>query len=60
MISEGLCDIEDWSNDDGENSAVITGINGILKFIKIDLFLLYFILACKVIFAMERLLNNVK
>jgi len=49
MISEGSCDTEDWSND-AENSALITGINGILKYIKIEnsnniftilLFLLY-------------------
>ncbi len=26
MISEGSCDIEDWSND-AENSALITGIH---------------------------------
>ncbi len=30
MISEGSCDTEDWSNDD-ENTALITGINYILK-----------------------------
>ncbi len=29
MISEGSCDIEDWSND-AENLALITGINCIL------------------------------
>ncbi len=34
MISEGSCDTEDWSND-AENSALITGINSILKYIKI-------------------------
>ncbi len=34
MISEGSCDTEDWSND-AENSALITGINYILKYIKI-------------------------
>ncbi len=28
MISEELCDTEDWSND-AENSALITGINNI-------------------------------
>ncbi len=32
MISEGSCDTEDWSND-AENSALITGINYILKYI---------------------------
>jgi len=31
MISEGLCDTEDYSND-----AVIKGINSILKYIKIE------------------------
>jgi len=34
VISEGPCDTEDWSNDD-EHSALITGINYILKYIKI-------------------------
>ncbi len=34
MISEGSCDTEDWSND-AENSALITEINYILKYIKI-------------------------
>ncbi len=29
------CDTEDWSNDD-ENSALITEINYILKYIKIE------------------------
>ncbi len=32
MISEGSCDAEDWSND-AENTALITGINYILKYI---------------------------
>ncbi len=32
MISEGSCDTEDWSND-AENSALITGINYLLKYI---------------------------
>ncbi len=35
MISEGSCDTEDWSND-AENSACITGINYILKYITIE------------------------
>ncbi len=35
MISEGLRDTEDWSNYD-ENSALITGINYILKYIQIE------------------------
>ncbi|XDV46472.1 hypothetical protein PO909_014361 [Leuciscus waleckii] len=35
MISEGSCDTEDWSND-AENSALITGINYILQYIKIE------------------------
>ncbi len=35
MISEGSCDTEDWSND-AENSALIIGINYVLKYIKID------------------------
>ncbi len=34
-ISEGSCDTEDWS-DDAENSALITGINDILYYIKIE------------------------
>ncbi len=34
LISEGSCDTEDWRND-AENSALITGINSILKYIKI-------------------------
>ena len=36
MISEGSCDTEDWSND-AENSALITGINYSLKYIKIEI-----------------------
>jgi len=32
LISEGSCDTEDWSNDT-ENSALITKINYILKYI---------------------------
>ncbi len=35
MISEGSCDIEDWSND-VENSALITIINYILKYIQTE------------------------
>ncbi len=35
MISEESCDTEDWSND-AENTALITGINYILKYIKIE------------------------
>ncbi len=35
MISEESCDTEDWSND-AENSALITVINDILKYIKIE------------------------
>ncbi len=35
MISEGSCDTEDWSND-AENSALITEINYIWKYIKIE------------------------
>ncbi len=34
MISEGSCDTEDWSND-AENSALITEINYILRYIQI-------------------------
>jgi len=33
VISEGSCDTEDWSND-AENSALITGINNIFKYIQ--------------------------
>ncbi len=36
MISEGLCDTEDWSND-AENSALITEINYILKYSQIEI-----------------------
>ncbi len=35
MISEGSCDTEPWSND-AENSALISGINNILKCIKTE------------------------
>ncbi len=35
MISEGSCDTEDCSND-AENTALITGINYILKYIKTE------------------------
>ncbi len=35
MISEGSCDTEDWSND-AENTALITLINYILKYITIE------------------------
>ncbi len=35
MISEWSCDTGDWS-DDAENIAVITGINYILKYIRIE------------------------
>ncbi len=35
MISEGSCDTEDWSND-AENTALITEINYIWKYIKIE------------------------
>ncbi len=35
MISEGSCDTEDWSND-ADFLALITGINYILKYIKIE------------------------
>ncbi len=35
MICVGSCDTEDWSND-AENSALITGINYILKYIQIE------------------------
>ncbi len=35
MISEGSGDTEDWSND-AENSALITAINYILKYILIE------------------------
>ncbi len=38
MISEGSCDTEDWSND-AENSALITEINYILKYIKMEVIL---------------------
>ncbi len=35
MISEASCDTEDWSND-AENSALITEINYISKYIQIE------------------------
>ncbi len=35
MISEESCDTEDWSND-AENSVLITGINYILTYMKIE------------------------
>ncbi len=35
MISEGSCDTEDWRNDT-ENSALITGVNYILKYITVE------------------------
>ncbi len=35
VISEGSCDTEDWSND-ADNSALITRINYILKYIQIE------------------------
>ncbi len=36
MISEGSCDTEDWSNDAEKNQLCFTGINYILKYIKIE------------------------
>ncbi len=35
MISEGSCDTEDWSND-AENTAFITEIYYILKYIQLE------------------------
>ncbi len=35
MISEDSCDTEEWSND-AENSALITEIKYILKYIQIE------------------------
>jgi len=35
VISEGSCDTEDWSND-VENSALVTGINYTLLYIRIE------------------------
>ncbi len=35
MISEGSCDSEDWRNN-AENSALVTAINYILKYIQIE------------------------
>ncbi len=37
MISEGSCDTEDWSNVCWKISFAITGINYILKYIKIKI-----------------------
>ncbi len=36
MISEGLCDTEDWSNGCGKFSFAIMGINYILKCTEIE------------------------
>ncbi len=36
MISEGLCDTEDYNNGCWKFSFAITGINCILKYIKIE------------------------
>ncbi len=36
MISEGSCDTEDWSSGCWKFSFAITGINYILKYIKIE------------------------
>jgi len=33
VTSEGSCDTEDWSNNDAENTALITGINYTLLYI---------------------------
>ncbi len=35
MISEGSCDTEDWSND-AENTALITEINYMLRYIQLE------------------------
>ncbi len=35
MISEGLCDTEDWSND-ADNVTLITANNYILQYIQIE------------------------
>ncbi len=43
MNSEGSCDTEDWSND-AENSALITGINYILKYYNWKQFYTYLLL----------------
>ncbi len=39
MISEGSCDTEDWSNGFLKFSFTITGINCILKYIKIEIYI---------------------
>ncbi len=41
MISEGSCDTGDWNND-AEKSALITGINYILKYNKTETIILSF------------------
>ncbi len=38
MISEGSGDAEDWCNDAKKISFAVTGINYILKYIKIETF----------------------
>ncbi len=35
MFSEGPCDTKDWSND-AENVVLITGINYIIKYLRIE------------------------
>ncbi len=36
MISEGSCDTEDWSNGSWKFGFAITGMNYIVKYIKIE------------------------
>jgi len=51
VISVGSCDTEDWSND-AENSALITGINYILKYIH-----QYYVFVCVCIFVNAALVS---
>ncbi len=66
MISEGSCDPVDWSNA-AENSALIKGINNILKYIKIEnahfklySFLLYFDQLHAVLVSIRDFFKNIK
>jgi len=36
LISEGSCDTEDWSSNNAENSALITGINYFVIYFTIE------------------------
>jgi len=44
MIFEGSCDTEDWNNHEKKINFAITGINNILKYIKLEFIYLIFLL----------------